>query len=798
MTERSGRRRDLGIILGLTVLAAAPFARALAAGVPVNFGDLTQFYFWQHYLVQSLRAGDLPLWNPYALSGGPFVANPQVQAFYPLNLLLLAGPLRITITLCAIAHLWLGGALQYAYLRSLGLRRLAACLGAVCFMLGGHLIAGYYAQNVTRNCALVWLPGMLWAAHMAVSKRSAPWALAGAGFVGLSIFAGFPQTTAYAIILVFGQVALSQAMCGTIRLRALAADWAMTSGFLLLAAGLTAVQALPSLELLRLSVRQAPSFDFASLGSLPPYQVAAFALPNVFGSPAYHNSVFGAMFWEACVYVGVVPLMLLMVPAAGGRQALLKRFFLLFAAAFLIVALGRYTPVWRLIYDHVPFANTFRFPARALGMVQFVLACSAAVAVASLAQWRRTKSERLAWSLTWSAAATFGLGAALAGSVLFRERLLSASRTLIESRYSGAEIATKLAKLPGLIALQQQAILIALLFAVLGLALLIVCRRGLLTPRPAIAAALLAATADLLVFAFPLMRPGDFAKHAAPPAYSSALSLDRNSYRILPMSEALFERNSGPVNGYQNVHGYDPLILASYARFVARINGTDVTSFTPNTADITAPDSSLVRLLNARYVISTKPLRSGKLRLVQRRPSLFVYENTAALPRAWLVPEALVVGNDDAALDHVAGAHFDPTRQVVISGSNAASLGAGPGSAAAGRGGSGKDLGTVTVRSQQSDQISLHVSCARDCYVVLSEVYCPGWEAWVDATPVPVMRANYAFRAVAVRKGTHHVELRYRPRSIRAGAWISALSILLAVAMLIPSQGGRGRPRSIR
>ncbi len=61
----------------------------------------------------------------------------------------------------------------------------------------------------------------------------------------------------------------------------------------------------------------------------------------------------------------------------------------------------------------------------------------------------------------------------------------------------------------------------------------------------------------------------------------------------------------------------------------------------------------------------------------------------------------------------------------------------------------------------------------------LREQFLPGWEATIDGRSVPIERWTTAFQAVIVPGGAHQVLFRYRPRSLRYGAWISGISILL-------------------
>ena len=68
-------------------------------------------------------------------------------------------------------------------------------------------------------------------------------------------------------------------------------------------------------------------------------------------------------------------------------------------------------------------------------------------------------------------------------------------------------------------------------------------------------------------------------------------------------------------------------------------------------------------------------------------------------------------------------------------------------------------------------------------YLVLSDVWFPGWTCRVDGTEVEVLRANHAFRAVPVPTGAKRAEFVFAPRSYRVGWWVSAAAVaLLAIA----------------
>jgi hypothetical protein len=64
----------------------APVMPAYISTVQTNTGDLvTSFYPYRTLAARAVREGTLPLWNPYMLSGAPFLANAQSALFYPGN-----------------------------------------------------------------------------------------------------------------------------------------------------------------------------------------------------------------------------------------------------------------------------------------------------------------------------------------------------------------------------------------------------------------------------------------------------------------------------------------------------------------------------------------------------------------------------------------------------------------------------------------------------------------------------------------------------------------------------------------
>ena len=71
-------------------------------------------YVWQRFVRASVRAGELPLWNPYQFAGAPFLATGQASVLYPPSVLFHVLPLAMAYGWYLLLHFALAGVLTYA------------------------------------------------------------------------------------------------------------------------------------------------------------------------------------------------------------------------------------------------------------------------------------------------------------------------------------------------------------------------------------------------------------------------------------------------------------------------------------------------------------------------------------------------------------------------------------------------------------------------------------------------------------------------------------------------------------
>jgi hypothetical protein len=192
----------------------------------------------------------------------------------------------------------------------------------------------------------------------------------------------------------------------------------------------------------------------------------------------------------------------------------------------------------------------------------------------------------------------------------------------------------------------------------------------------------------------------------------------------------------------------------------------------------------------------------GRYRLVHSG-DVKIYENLDVLPRAFFVPRATVVPDDEAALVAMRDPEFDPATTIVLAGSTSPRHESRVTNPTPLRpyGGDYSHESRATNHAKtelllyEPERVVADVVAPSDGWLLVGDAWYPGWEARVDGQLVPVERADILFRAVAVPAGEHRVEWVYRSSSFRLGAAVSAGALAL---LIVFSSFARAANRSSR
>jgi hypothetical protein len=363
---------DRAAAVAVTVAPVLYFLPALLQGRVLCPDDgLLQNVPFRAAAAQIIRAGHLPLWDPYIFSGMPLLATAQVGIFYPLNWwYLLFSPATAT-NLMVIATYTVAALGSYLYARRTGASIAGAAVTSLAFQFGGALIGQISHINIVQTAAV--MPWVLWSVERYAATSTFKRGAILAAFVAVQFFAGHQQAFVNSFLIITAYVVVMAISRPDLRKRYLT-----SLGFLAGGPLLAAVQILPTFELLRRSERSAATYEFFTSFSMPRRFILTFVAPYVVGGGdgrLFRAPYVGPPFYPEMVgYVGMLTLMLVII-AVGLKPDIRAKFWSVVALVCLLLAFGAYAPLgfYRLIY-YVPLLNLFRVPARHLMEVDFALA----------------------------------------------------------------------------------------------------------------------------------------------------------------------------------------------------------------------------------------------------------------------------------------------------------------------------------------------------------------------------------------------------------------------------------------
>ena len=787
---------------GFVIFPLALLWRPLFGGEAFFWGTpLLQFVPWQRMSAAMWRAGHLPLWNPLVGCGAPLAANYQTAAFYPLGVLALLLPVELALSWTTAFHLALAGWGMYRWGRAAGLDQFPSFIGALSLMGGGFLVTRV-ALFPSIAFTFPWMAVWLWRTEVLVQRgrlRDAIWlGLA----IGLGLLAGHAQTAFYGGLLVGAYVVFRTLQMARRRTQAIRSKRLESAGWsfvrrvstyrpvllvlcaVVVGCGLAAVQLLPTAELLSQSRRVGGvTYDFAMTYSLWPWRLITVAAPDFFGHPGQGDYWGYATYWEDAGYIGTLPLLLAAGAIVGARLGRARNqwrkqagagqvcFWTICALIGWVLALGKNTPVFPLLFHHVPGFDLFQAPARWLAVTSVALAGLAALGAHQWPVGRPGQRQGALWAV---------IGVALIAGGLAAPRLVPNIRPTFGS--ATVRLGIALTGAGGVALLRRGAAarrgtrgqawwqltvgaLVALDLLLLGWPSVPTVDRSLYRGQTEAAAALRGEPGAVRVY-WPT-DPGHLNRAFDAEQRVKFGYLDFGDFGPQDadywweMRELLLP-NVGMLDGVASANNYDPLLVGRYTDLLDAVTG----------------QPALLRVMGVSHVASDGSWPEGAP--IQMGMPASLYRLSDALGRAWVVPAARQVSSDEV-LAALADPAFNPTAEVLLE------------TPPISRPASQSPISnpqSLTLRDTPN-RVTIDVILSEPGYLVLADTWYPGWQAMVDGEAVPLLRANHAFRAVSLEAGEHTVEMRYRSASVRWGGAVSIVTLigLMLGLVLLPRRG---------
>ena len=770
------------------------FYQVLTSDLVFCFRDLSRYYYpLRQFAVGQVKIGSFPFWNPYVGSGHPLYAAVQSVVLYPLSAIYYLFDLDTAFNYFLVGHVFLGGLFFFLMMRSFGYGRAASLISGLSFMLGGYLIS--VVNLSTTLGSVIWVPLVLLFLDRLLKRRSWGDCLLTALSLVLLFLGGNPDYF-YPTVCLMALYALWQAdWRRPLAWRRLAGPVLTTFGAVLAAVLLLSFQLLPFAELIGISTRSSSTFDTATYWSLHPYNFVNFFIPFFYGTLDMQKETPVRQDWLLVSYLGIVPLVLAglaFFQARGRRASFFKWAFWL----GLVLALGRFTPFYKVLYDHLPGFGLIRYP------IKFFFICAVSFAFLAGAGWqsyldalaRRPETDRRFDRLIKAVfLAGFVLALVFLFQSVFQRPLLDwlsqyIRRHFVQDEYKHLLLFNadlyNIKRLIWLVILSSLVLFVGykknISRIILGLVMILLVWFDLtgsanLDINPALPRTVLHRTTPNIDY---LQKDKDLFRIFTSPQANKENDVIRGSdyEQAMLASKDQLANNRLIEYGVYDSRGYFSIHNRDYIKVMSLID--------------TAPQPSstnLLNMLNVKYVLTLKPLTDPRCRLVNRGYNTYLYQNLDCLPRAYLAPKYRVLKNEKEISDRLKSKDFRPDREVILTeeprsgGSVQTQLPA--------RQDGNPDL--LSIIKYEPNRVVIEATSSRPGFLVLADNYYPGWTAYLDGKKTKLYRANYVLRAVYLdRPGRHLVEFRYIPRSFYLGLLISSIT-LLALSFLIVRQKDR-------
>lgn len=164
---------------------------------------------------------------------------------------------------------------------------------------------------------------------------------------------------------------------------------------------------------------------------------------------------------------------------------------------------------------------------------------------------------------------------------------------------------------------------------------------------------------------------------------------------------------------------------------------------------------------------------------------VWIYSRSKSLGRAFFVDNVLVVSQPEALRS--AMKTRDLTRTAVVAAPQALLFG--------NRSSKRREGDRIQTVVSQPGKLVVETKISHPRYVVVSEVWHPGWSATLDGKPVPLFRTDLALMGTFLPAGTHTLRLVFSPIGLQMGIVISAVAGMTWLLLLLFYLSRRRRGR---
>lgn len=823
------KNQNIFIIGGFILISTICVSPMLFLGKTLVLRDtFFEFRFLFNFARENILNGIIPLWNPYSNCGQPFIADPQTSFFYPLNWVFYLLKFHFAYTLFIFIHLLLAGVFMYAFIKPIVKNSWISFFGGLIYMLNGLMISRI--EFLSEFAALVWIPAILALLRLNVVSPSLLSSVLLGLAVSLQFFAGHTQSFYFTALL---GLVFTAFLMGIDYIREKNSSAVLQSMKCLILAGglaflIVMIQLAPTYELFTQSLRSQAGYDAKThLASLHPLHTLTLFYPYLFGWPGYGN-YWGSTyeFWASSFYVGIIPfgfcllavlLFLKVKEIRSGNWTLELCYFIFFLAWFtlaFVIALGDYSPAFRFFYDTVPGFDRFRWPSSSLLFCTISMSVAAPLGLKWLLQVTADRAaDKPRWlTITFGALISVFLAFAIVMNLspAISEKIMdflrpTPSQPLADFRRFVEHISgTAILSDGGHLRTLGYTVWFSTAFMIIICVILWGRFSGKIPDNYLVAGVILFSAIDLIGHAAMGVSFNDRRVYLKKPAIVETVDKGLKNKRIMTRTDGFQQYAYGSDDRHTLYLGIDALTgEVGLSQRLFRTEGKGVLKvkiFSDFSGFRSLPyplQLKILQFLNVKQVLHFKSSSLKESESVEQAAQWFDrYQKMAALdskrwsvqltqlgealPRIFVVPRYSVMPSDtidqkNLVFKQFLDPSFDFSETVIVDEPL--------------EGFSATNEVKFVIHQPASyinpNQVQAVIETDRDGILVLSDVFYPGWELFVNGEKQKVYKANTTFRAGILKAGLNSILFNYNPQSFKIGSICTVIGLGFTLILLM-------------
>jgi len=694
-------------------------------GIPFENSLVTdpvrQQYVWKELAISQMKEGQLPLWNPYNFSGYPLLANFQSGVFYPLNFMMFIFPFEYAWTLFIISQPLLAFVFMFLYLRNLKISKLGSLIASVGFSFSGYFVSWLEWGNIVSTG--LWLPLVLLSIDRIMNSGTTDirsfknkWSLIFIFSLASALFAGHLQTFLYLSL-----VSLAYFILRLFEIKKIEKIIVFLVSLFLFAV-ITAIQWVPTLQMINLSARSYDQVSSSVEGWFIPWQnLIQFIAPDFFGNPATLNYWGVWNYGEFIGYIGILPLILMTLALIFIRTRI--------AGFFKLILLSSILFSFPSFISNIPFALEIPFLSSAQPTRMVYVICFSGLVLAGYGfdYYLKNKSKILFPILL--------LGAIL-GLLVYLTKIDNSH--LLSWGIANENIMVSFSNLrfPIIIFSSLMLLFIALIFSEKKF-------KNKRISQVIVLLLILVFLGDIYRFAgkYTVFSKKDY-------LFPSTKSLDylkgqEGQFRIMETDSRILPPNFSASYELQSIDGYDPLYLLRYGELVAAIGRNNPQIDPPFGFNrIITPqnyEKNLLNLFNVRFVLSLSDINNINYEKVFEEGETKIYENKKAMDRAFFVERTIGVADKYDAVVKYFDEVNNLSKVAIVENERYKSFDKIWDSEA-----------EAKISYYSPSKVVIQVNNKNEGFLILSDSFYPTWRVSIDGAKSSIYRVNYNFRGVIV------------------------------------------------